>query len=40
MHLEHSSSELKIKISGEAGDGILTTGDILMSAAARLGYYS
>lgn len=34
------SSELKIKISGEAGDGILTTGDILMSAAARLGYYS
>lgn len=37
---DYPSSELKIKISGEAGDGILTTGDILMSAAARLGYYS
>lgn len=40
MHFEHPSSELKIKISGEAGDGILTTGEILMGAAARLGYYS
>lgn len=34
------SFELKIKISGEAGDGILTTGDILMAAAANLGYYT
>ena len=40
MDLEYPSSELKIKISGEAGDGILTAGDILMGAAARLGYYS
>ncbi len=40
MPFEYPSSELKIKISGEAGDGILTTGDILMSAAAHLGYYS
>ncbi len=40
MHFDHSSSELKIKISGEAGDGILTTGEILMAAAARLGCYS
>lgn len=31
---------LKIKISGEAGDGILTIGDLLMKAAASKGYYS
>ncbi len=40
MHLKQFSKEIKIKISGEAGDGILTAGDILMAAAARSGYYS
>jgi len=35
-----SITPCRIKISGEAGDGIITTGDILMRAAARLGYYS
>lgn len=40
MHQPKVSFELKIKISGEAGDGILTTGDVLMHAAAHLGYHS
>ena len=31
---------LKVKISGEAGDGILSIGDILMKAAARWNYHS
>jgi len=29
----------RIKIAGEAGDGIITAGDVVMKTAARLGYY-
>lgn len=32
--------QYRIRISGEAGDGIMTAGDILMKAAARRGYES
>lgn len=40
MHENRSPFELKIKISGEAGDGILTTGDLLMTIMARSGFHS
>ncbi|HLV31845.1 MAG TPA: 2-oxoacid:acceptor oxidoreductase family protein, partial [Chitinispirillaceae bacterium] len=32
--------DLKIKISGEAGEGIVSTGEVLMKVAAIMGYHS
>ena len=40
LNMQDIPITLKIKISGEAGDGILTIGDLLMKAAASKGYYS